>query len=407
MQERVFVGFGFGAIQGGLFAYEAFRSGNFDRLVIAEVLPEVVEAVRRANGDYHLNVATCAGLERHRVTGIEILNPRSAVDREQLVQAVADAQELATALPSVGFFEGSEESAAAIIAAGLRRKLDDPSRPRCVLYAGENHNHAAEILEQAVRRRLTAAETARLPQVFQSLNTVIGKMSKVVADSVEIARQSLAPITADLPRAFLVEEFNRILITQVTLPEFHRGFGVFEEKPDLLPFEEAKLYGHNATHALIGYLAARRGYEFMSDVGRDKALLGLARAAFLDESGAGLIAKRAGVDDLFTPAGYQAYAEDLMERMVNPWLRDAVARVIRDPRRKLAWGDRLIGTMRIALDAGVIPHRFAEAAAVALDVLAAAEPVKSPREWLEEILANADDPRGQKPEIRDLILKAA
>ena len=31
-----FVGFGFGAIQAGLFLYEAYRSGNFGRLVVAE-----------------------------------------------------------------------------------------------------------------------------------------------------------------------------------------------------------------------------------------------------------------------------------------------------------------------------------------------------------------------------------
>jgi len=49
----------------------------------------------------------------------------------------------------------------------------------------------------------------------------------------------------------LVEAFNRILISKTSFGDtlatrgFHRGIEVFEEKPDLLPFEEAKLYGHN------------------------------------------------------------------------------------------------------------------------------------------------------------------
>ncbi len=34
--NRTYVGFGFGAIQAGLFLYEAFQSGNFGRLVVAE-----------------------------------------------------------------------------------------------------------------------------------------------------------------------------------------------------------------------------------------------------------------------------------------------------------------------------------------------------------------------------------
>ena len=48
---RTYVGFGFGAIQAGLFLYEAFGSGAFSRLVVAEVVPEVVAAVRREEDD--------------------------------------------------------------------------------------------------------------------------------------------------------------------------------------------------------------------------------------------------------------------------------------------------------------------------------------------------------------------
>ena len=405
MHQRVFVGFGFGAIQGGLFLYEASRSGNFDRLVVAEVMPDVVEAVGHAGGRYHVNVATRSGLERHQIEGVEVFNPQVPGDRERLIQAVAEAKELATALPSVNFFDKGDGSAAAILAAGLRGKLADASLPPGVLYAGENHNHAAEILEKTVRGKLSAAEGARLPSVFQALNTVIGKMSKVVADPAEIAEQELAPITRELPRAFLVEEFNRILISRISLPGFRRGIEVFEEKSDLLPFEEAKLYGHNATHALIGYLARRQGCKYMSDAGADRPLMALAREAFLEESGRALIARRAGVDPLFTTAGYRTYADDLLERMVNPWLRDAVDRIIRDPRRKLAWDDRLIGTMRLALSAGVTPYRFATGAAAALDVLVAEDPSRSREQWLDEILAGVDDPDGQKPAIQQLILR--
>ena len=202
-----------------------------------------------------------------------------------------------------------------------------------------------------------------------------------------------------MPRAFLVEEFNRILITQITVPEFRRGIEVFAEKPDLLPFEEAKLYGHNAVHALLGYLAHRRGYQFMSDLAGDAALMQLGRAAFLAESGPALIARRGGLDPLFTPAGYQAYADDLLRRMTNPWLSDAVARIIRDPRRKRSWTDRLIGTMRLALDAGISPVRFATGAAAAWAVLQAEAPGAS---W-ESLWPEPDQPAGRKQILHDLI----
>ena len=71
-QERTFVGFGFGAIQAGLFLYEAWRTGNFGRLVVAEVVPAIVEGVRRNQGRYALNVATPSGIETHQIGPVEI-----------------------------------------------------------------------------------------------------------------------------------------------------------------------------------------------------------------------------------------------------------------------------------------------------------------------------------------------
>ena len=48
--HRTFVGFGFGAIQAGLFLYEAFRSGGFARLVVGEVAPDAVDAFAATPG---------------------------------------------------------------------------------------------------------------------------------------------------------------------------------------------------------------------------------------------------------------------------------------------------------------------------------------------------------------------
>jgi mannitol-1-phosphate 5-dehydrogenase len=135
----------------------------------------------------------------------------------------------------------------------------------------------------------------------------------------------------------------------------------------LLPFEEAKLFGHNAIHALLGYLAAERGYSAMSDIAADRELLEIGRTAFIDECGAALIAKYAGTgDELFTPAGFRDYAEDLLIRMHNPFLQDAVARICRDPQRKLSWGDRLVGTMHLALAHGIEPRNMARGVLAAL-----------------------------------------
>lgn len=354
-----FVGFGFGPIQSGLFILEALRSGNFDHFTVAEVDATLVAAVRRAGGWCVINVAGPDGIQQVRVGPVEMLNPQVVSDRTQLIHAVAAADELATALPSVGLFEaGGAASVASILAAGFQQRTQTG-----VLYTAENHNEAAEILQAALARH------GAHPSAVEVLNTVIGKMSGVITEPGEMARLGLVELVPGWGKAVLVEQFNRILVTQVR-GGYTRGIEVFAEKPDLLPFEEAKLYGHNAIHALAGYLARQRGYTTMAEALQDLEILQLSRYAFLEESGAALIKKYQHTGEtLFTSAGYRAYAEDLLHRMANPYLNDLVVRVTRDPVRKLGWSDRIFGTMRLALALEIAPRTLARGAGAALRLL--------------------------------------
>jgi mannitol-1-phosphate 5-dehydrogenase len=302
---------------------------------------------------------------------VEITDPATGAGRRLLVEAIAEADELATALPSVDYYSsGSPGSVHRLLAAGLREKARRDGPP-AVIYAAENHNHAAEILEAHVLGEILAGEHAAVADRVRFLNTVIGKMSRLVVDPDDVREYALAPLTPGLRRAVLVESFNRILISRIRFDaDFVRGITAFEEKDNLLPFEEAKLYGHNATHALGGYLGALAGIRQMADLPTVPGLVALMRAAFVEESGAALIRRHHGIDPLFTPAGYTAYADDLLERMMNPHLRDTVDRVTRDTDRKLGWSDRFIGTMRLALENDIEPRRYALGAAAALVTLA-------------------------------------
>jgi mannitol-1-phosphate 5-dehydrogenase len=363
--SRTFVNFGFGAIGAGLMLYEAFESGNFARLVVAEVVPEIVKALRAAGGFYSVNIARADRVDVARVGPIEVLNPREGGDRAKLIAAITEAEEIATAVPSVDFYtlEG-EGSLHRVLAAGLAAKVEKGG-PRAVVYAAENDNGAAEKLEKVIVGELPAKPRAGLCDHVQFLNTVIGKMSGLVGEE-----SGLAPVTPKSPRAFLVEEFNRILVSAPGFGEpFERGIPVFAEKSELLPFEEAKLYGHNATHALAAYLGAELGAATIGELREIPGFVEFLRAAFIEESGAALTKKHAGVDALFTEDGYQAYADDLLARMTNPHLGDTVERVGRDPRRKLGWHDRLVGTIRVALSQGVRPQRYALGAAAGFAML--------------------------------------
>lgn len=409
--SRTFVGIGFGPIQAGLFVYEAFRSGGFRRLVVGEVLADVVNVVRQAEGRYAVNIAHSNRIEIARVGPVQIEDPAVEQDRRQMMDAVAEAAEIATAVPSVQFYVSSGPgSIHRLLADGLRKKAAE-SGPRAVVYAAENHNHAAEILEAAVFEEVPAGERDAVRARVRFLNTVIGKMSRVVSDAQEMQASALAAVTPQAQRAFLVEVFNRILISRICFreasgePGFQRGITVFEEKEDLLPFEEAKLYGHNATHALAAYVGAIRGVQRIADLRQFPDILRFLRAAFIHESGEALIHNHHGKDHLFTPAGYGDYADDLLGRMTNPYLRDSVERVGRDPQRKLGWDDRLVGTMRLALRENLVPRRYALGAAAALvsldpSFLRSEAPAGT---WLEPLWGQVPAERHEKDTIVDLI----
>ena len=364
MDKHILVNFGFGPIGAGLFVNEAFGSGKFRRIVIAEIDQQLVDAVRKNNGSYFINVAGADGIEITELKNVEMLNPNVDSDRKILLEALAQATEIVTCLPAVSFYTIGQNNVAGLIAEALQ---NDMSKPR-LIYAAENNNYAAEILKKTVGERLGTTAGVNV----QFLNTVIGKMSGTVTDEHEISQRGLKPIAPGIGRAFLVEEFNRILVSRCTLPGFRPGIEVFIEKDDLMPFEEAKLFGHNAIHSLLAYLGAAKGYKKMEELKNDTKIMAIATAAFLDESGAALVKKYHSLgDELFTEAGYKNYADDLLERMVNPYLADTIARAGRDPVRKLALNDRIFGTMQIILAAGIEPVNMALAAAAGITVLLA------------------------------------
>ncbi len=362
--DKIFTGFGFGPIQAGLFLSEAFKTGRFERMAVAEIDGALVDALKRANGTYSINSAHADGIEVTDVEGVELLNPADPRDLKELRGVLAESTEIATSLPSVAVYSaGGGRSVAKLLADALCSSKGSGT----IVYTAENNNRAAELLHEAVER-VSGPEGMVQEDRVQLLNTVIGKMSSLVTDPEEIKRLDLKPLVPGLQRAFLVESFNRIFVTRCTLEGFRPGIDVFIEKEDLLPFEEAKLYGHNAIHFLLACLARLRGYRLMKEVKADDALMTTARRAFVDESGGALVKKYAHLDDpLFTEAGYKAYALDLLERMTCPFLNDTVRRAARDLERKLGPDDRVFGTMRVVLEQeGIMPENMAMGAAAAL-----------------------------------------
>jgi mannitol-1-phosphate 5-dehydrogenase len=366
---RVFVGIGFGAIQAGLYLREAKASGTFARTVVALRRPELASALAAA-GEVRINTALGNGLRVETLGGIEARCLADEADRARLHADLVAAHEIAVAVSSVGdYATKGPGSLDRLLAAAISEKARGRG-PKALIYSSENNNDAARLLEEAILSALPEESRGAARGAFQTVDTVIGKMSRVVTEPSEIASAGLAPALPGGDRAFLVEAFNRIFVSRVDPARTSgRGIATFTEKDDLLPFEHAKLFGHNATHAGLAYAGQVLGIAWMSEVLALAPIRSFFREAFLEESGAAMIRLHGGSDPLFTPAGYAAYVDDLLERMANPWLRDSCERIGRDAERKLGWDDRLIGTIRLARGQGIPVDRYGIAALAGLEVL--------------------------------------
>jgi mannitol-1-phosphate 5-dehydrogenase len=128
----------------------------------------------------------------------------------------------------------------------------------------------------------------------------------------------------------------------------------------LRAYNERKLYTLNTAHCITAYLGCLRGHATIDAAIADPAIEAAVRGA-LAESGAALCAKHG-----FAPAEHAAYVEKTLRRFRNPAVRDDVARVGRQPLRKLGRADRLVGPARMCAAHGVAPPHLLAGVAAAL-----------------------------------------
>lgn len=363
--SRTFLGIGAGPIQTGIFVAGAAASG-FDRIVLADVDATLVGAIRAARS-ITVNTACADSIRCDRYENIEIYNPSVPADLEILKQAASEAIVLNTALPATRFYASCAPWLNEAFAAA-------PDKER-FFYTSENSTTAAAELKKLLND---------FPRTYL-LDTVIGKMSKIFRRT----ESDLAPLAPEADRGHLVEEFNTIYCTDV--PGIERGAiaGVYP-KANLHAFEEAKLYGHNASHFVLALLARRNGCRYMSDALNYPESVRFCRQALIEECGRALCTKYAGVDPYFEPENFNAWAIELVRRMTSELLRDSVDRVARDLGRKLAWNDRLIGAIRLCRSQNVSCERLMKAAALAarffaLETLSTEWPQEESIPLLEEL----------------------
>ncbi len=121
-----------------------------------------------------------------------------------------------------------------------------------------------------------------------------------------------------------------------------------------------KLFTYNAINAVFAYLGYLKGYELLSDAANDPELIKVAEAAALEASAA--IVKRFGFD----PEDQRHFAAAAIAKYRKREIVDPIERNARDPIRKLARNDRLVGPAALSLEEGGNPVTLARAIAAGL-----------------------------------------
>lgn len=106
---------------------------------------------------------------------------------------------------------------------------------------------------------------------------------------------------------------------------------------NLIAYVQRKLFTLNCGHATAAYLGFLKGFPTVDKALEDPWIEEIVHGA-MGESGAALCKKHG-----FNLEEHELYIQKIMQRFRNPYIKDDVARVGRDPLRKLGPEDRLVG----------------------------------------------------------------
>lgn len=123
---------------------------------------------------------------------------------------------------------------------------------------------------------------------------------------------------------------------------------------------ERKLYTVNTAHCATAYLGAIKGYKFIHQAITDTAIRECIEQ-IVAESSAALCAKFG-----FDSRAQQHYAQSVLRRFENPLLGDTIARVARDPKRKLSSALYFAYPVALALKYSLSTDALATAVAAAM-----------------------------------------
>lgn len=217
---------------------------------------------------------------------------------------------------------------ASTIANGIKLRKITGVNSYLNIVACENAIKASSQLEEEVKKYLNEEEIAYLNEYVGFPNCSVDRI--------------VPPVKSENILDVVVENFYEWNVEEKAFKgEIPKIYGM-NLADNLMAYIERKLFTLNTGHAITAYFGYLKGYNTVDESIKDEVIHDLVKKAMI-ESGQGLIAKYN-----FDKEEHFKYIDKIIGRFKNPYLKDDVARVGREPLRKLNENDRLIKPLMTA-----------------------------------------------------------
>lgn len=328
-----------------------FGAGNIGRGFIGALLSE---------SGYHVTFADIAAplidaLNEHHAYDIHILdvNPEKETEHIENVSGVMsnDAEALTTAILSADIVTTAVGPAvlriiARSLAAGISKRKAEGKKYLNII-ACENMTRASAHLRDETEKHLPAEDKDYFKEYVGFPNCAVDRIVPPFSQG-----KNILSVGVEAFFEWIVEE-----------PEFKgprpeiKGMKLTD---NLVAYVQRKLFTLNCGHATCAYLGYLKGYATVDEALKDPEIEKIVHGA-MSEAGKALC-KKHGFDE----AEHEKYIEKIMNRFRNPYIKDDVGRVGRDPLRKLAPADRLVGPTNMAREFGLPTDNLLKGIAAAL-----------------------------------------
>jgi mannitol-1-phosphate 5-dehydrogenase len=324
-----------GAGRVGLGALGAALAMQGHEVIFAARRPEIVNSINLHGYDVVVKGVIESRIEIRGVRGV-------LTTSEDFAREVERADHIYTSVRPDNLPETAISLAETIlhrIRAGVKRPLD--------VFCCENLKNAGSQLERLIFTNLPF-QFAQQVQDYVGFNSAI---SDRIVSSQEFDERGRMVITADAMGDVLFDTLQ-VKVDFEVLPPL-KGLDNF---PACI---EEKLYILNCGHAVCAYLGHKRGYKYIHEAMADETINRAVVGAMLE-------AQRALQCKHGRALHYGALINEILASFSNAALMDTIARVGRDPVRKLQSDDRLIGPAKLAYRYGVEPTYLIQGCAAAL-----------------------------------------